>query len=83
MLTDCRCPKCNTIYEDKILFTNETFTCEKCGAVCEIIPSISASFRLKYDNKKDLCSWSNEGYATSQYYKEQKKLCKNNIFPCS
>jgi NAD-dependent SIR2 family protein deacetylase len=83
MLADCRCQKCGTIYEDKILFNGETFTCPNCNEECEILPAISATFRLKYDNKKDKVSWSGEGYATSQYYKEQKKLCKGNIFPVS
>lgn len=80
MLVDCQCPKCNTIYEDKVLFSNETFVCEKCNEVCIVLPNLNSSFRLKYDNKKDKVSWSGEGYASSQYYNEQKKLCKNNIF---
>ena len=84
MLCDVRCPVCGRIYEDKIIFNKdeEKVLCDNCGdVVCEIMPAISASFRLKYNNKTDICSWGNEGYATSQYYKEQKKQCKNNIFP--
>jgi hypothetical protein len=83
MLVDVKCPKCDTIYEDKILFSKETFTCPDCNEECEPLPAISATFRLKYDNKKDICAWSNEGYAPSQYYREQKKQCKGNIFPVS
>lgn len=80
MLVDCRCPKCETIYEDKILFSNETYKCEKCDVDCEVIPALNATFRLKYTNSKDICSWAAEGYSTSQYHSAQKKLCKNNIF---
>ena len=79
MLTDVKCQKCGKIYTDKILFNNETVTCE-CGNECEKIPALSASFRLKYDNKKDKVSWGAEGFSESQYYREQKKLCKGNIF---
>jgi NAD-dependent SIR2 family protein deacetylase len=83
MLTDVKCIKCGKIYEDKIIYNveKEVILCEECGSICEIIPALNASFRLKYDNKKDKVSWGSEGYATSQYYKEQNKLCKNNIFP--
>lgn len=84
MLADMKCPVCQTVYEDKIIFNKETdkILCEKCGdVVCEIIPATSATFRLKYDNKKDMCAWSGESYAPSQYYSAQKKMCKNNIFP--
>lgn len=84
MLADVRCPVCGTIYEDKVIFNpeEEKVLCIKCGdVVCEILPTFSSHFKLKYDNKNDICSWSTEGYATSQYYKEQKKQCKGNIFP--
>lgn len=81
MLCDFKCKKCGKIYEDKVIFNkdNEKVICE-CGEECELIPALSATFRLKYDNRKDICSWSGEGYSTSQYYKEQKKMCKGNIF---
>ena len=82
MLCDVKCPKCGTVYEDKIIYNVETeeVICEKCNIACEIIPSISATFRLKYDNKKDICSWGAEGYSKSKYWSEQNKLAKKNIF---
>lgn len=82
MLTDVKCPKCNKIYEDKIIFDEEKdiVICPVCGTKCEIVKSYNSSFRLKYDNKKDVCAWSNENYASSQYYKEYDKQAKHNIF---
>jgi len=83
VLADVICPICNSVYEDKIIFNVEEdkILCVQCGdVVCEIIPAISASFRLKYDNKRDMVSWGKENYSPSQYYSAQKKLCKNNIF---
>ena len=81
MLTDVKCKECGEIYEDKIVFDGETIKCEKCDSVCEIIPAFARNFNLVYDNKKDMVSWGAEGYSTSQYYREQDKLCKRNIFP--
>jgi hypothetical protein len=79
MLCDMECPNCKKVYEDKIIFNGEKFTCE-CGTDCVIIPSLKSTFKLKYDNKKDKCSWSAEGYASSQYYNEYDKQAKHNIF---
>jgi hypothetical protein len=80
MLVDCRCPVCDTIYEDKILFNDEIFLCDVCKVACERQVSLDATFRLKYDNKKDKVSWGAEGYRPSQYWNEQNKLAKKNIF---
>jgi len=80
MLADLKCTKCGEIYEDKVVFSGEEIPCEKCGTICDIIPVFSGTFRLKYDNSKDICSWAAEGYNASQYHSANKKLCKKNIF---
>lgn len=84
MLADVRCPKCGHIYEDKVIFNpeEEKVLCAECIDIeCEILPNFSSHFKLKYDNKKDICSWSTEGYSKSQYYKEYDKQAKGNVFP--
>ncbi len=82
MLIDVRCPKCGKTYEDKIIFNeNEDVICPDCNVNCNKLKSFDSTFRLKYDNKKDLCSWGAEGYSKSRYWEAQDKLAKGNIFP--
>ena len=80
MLTDFICDICKELYEDKVVFHGEQVICPTCNVPCERLVSLDASFRLKYDNKKDTCDWAAGGYSSSQYYKEQDKLCKKNIY---
>jgi putative FmdB family regulatory protein len=72
---DYRC-ECGKTYEciefgDEL---NEVHWCKKCGKTLNrLFPANSFSFRLKYDPKKDKCSWGAEGYARTQYYDEINK----------
>ena len=49
-----------------------TTKCNKCSETMVNLCSCG-SFELKYDNKKDICGWSNDGYNVSRYYDEIKK----------
>jgi len=81
MLIDAICDKCGILYENKIIFNDENVICTDCGTTCRVLPNFNSSFRLKYDNKTDICSWGAENYASSQYYSKQKEMCAGNIFP--
>lgn len=81
MLIDAKCPQCNTIFEDKVIFGDDVVVCCDCNKECEIIPCFDATFRLKYDNKKDMISWGSEGYSRSQYWDKVNAQRKGNIFP--
>ena len=69
---DLICKNCGSIKTDvkfkstKSEILNE---CDQCGFqmynVCNC-----GGFKLKYDNKKDSCGWSDSNYASSQYYNE-------------
>lgn len=84
MLVDLKCPNCDELFEDKIIFDGEDIPiCSKCNTLLEIIPVFNATFRLKYDNKVDKVSWGAEGYARSQYYDQYDKQKKGNIYPVS
>jgi hypothetical protein len=80
MLADYKCPRCTTIYENRVRFGEETMICEKCNITCERLPSFDAKFKLKYNNRTDKCSWAAENYASSQYWREYDKQKKGNIF---
>ena len=40
--------------------------CSMCGGEMKRMFS-SINFKLKYDNKTDVCGWADTGYASSQY----------------
>ena len=80
MLADWYCTKCDKLYEDKVTFGDEKVVCEKCSSECEKRDAFSATFRLKYDNKKDKVSWGAEGYSSSQYYREYDKQATGKYF---
>lgn len=74
ILYDIFCPKCNHIERDVFVYQNEdpNDLCPKCKTKMKKICSIG-SFELKYDPKKDICSWGSDGYSTSQYWKDVKE----------
>jgi len=74
------CEKCGK-EEDHVVFQSdkEDVVCE-CGNVMMKAFPDTMNFELKYNNKRDICSWAYDGYASSQYYKETNKLAKHNIY---
>lgn len=73
------CENCNECME-VITKVDEITVCPKCGQTMVRLLPDTFNFRLKYTNSRDKVSWGAEGYASSQYYKEQDKLAKGNIF---
>ena len=72
-LYDLYCTCCDARQIDIFLKVNENLPeCSKCGGKMARICGCK-SFKLIYDNKKDSCAWGNEGYASSQYYREFNK----------
>jgi putative FmdB family regulatory protein len=67
---DVRCEKCECIIEEILGMDDEPVVCE-CGGTRKKMPG--GYFKLLYDNKKDCCSWGNEGYASSQYWKKVRE----------
>ena len=69
---DCECQGCGNI-EERISEDGVNFDpCSNCGEEMKRIFT-SFNFRLKYNNKTDVCSWGNHGYETSQYWKDVKE----------
>jgi len=72
-LYEYKCKVCDNI-DEKLEFGSEMdqdHYCSKCGKPSDRIVSLN-KFKLVYNNKTDLCSWGNEGYASSQYWKDYK-----------
>jgi hypothetical protein len=69
---DLKCTKCDKKGED-LVWDDDFPLCDLCGAKMEIAYSNKFTFKLLYDNKKDVCGWGGDGYATSQYYRQIKE----------
>jgi len=69
---DLRCKTCNDIEERILGIEDEIPKCEKCGSKRERMCNCT-HFELKYNSKTDMCSWGNEGYATTQRYRHVRK----------
>ena len=68
---DVICDKCEYI-EERFLETDKNLKpCVKCGGKTNRVWN-RMSFKLIYNNQKDMCGWGNSGYATSQYHRETK-----------
>ncbi|MFA5026034.1 MAG: zinc ribbon domain-containing protein [Candidatus Shapirobacteria bacterium] len=75
-LFDLCCTKCGEEIEDKWLGCDEDpGVCEFCEGKLTKVPG--GHFKLVYNNKTDMCSWGNEGYASSQYWKAVKEARDN------
>jgi len=78
VMTDLCCdnPECDYYEEDVMVDTNvdNYGECAVCGKG-KIIRAVGQkfTFELKYNNKTDVCAWGNEGYSSSQFYKNMKK----------
>jgi putative FmdB family regulatory protein len=69
---DCECTVCGNVEEQIIGHDEEPAPCESCsGKTVKVISG--AHFKLVYDPKRHVCSWGNEGYATSQYWNAVKE----------
>lgn len=71
-LYDVNCPCCNETEEVMLKVNEEIPECPKCKVervkVCNC-----THFKLMYNNKTDICAWSDQGYASSQYYRHVNK----------
>jgi len=77
---DFECKNCGNTKEYIVNSDSNDVKCEKCGsAMVRLFPN-KIDFRLLYDPKKDRVSWSFDGYATTQRYREYDKQAKHNIF---
>ena len=70
-LNDYECSKCFH-QEEHYIDNNVDVKCHKCGGIMKKLLN-AMRFELKYDPKKDVCAWGNEGYAASQYWRDVKK----------
>jgi len=77
------CSECKNTTEtiESIAKSEEVHRCSICGRIMKKVIGTKMTFQLLYDPKKDIISWSNEGYARTQRYRETDKLAKKNIFP--
>ena len=72
ILVDLFCPECDDRHIDVFVDNKMPMPkCPKCDIVMKKLVS-QITFELKYDNRKDTCGWSNDGYASSQYWKDIK-----------
>lgn len=69
-LYDVYCDNCSEEIEDVLMEVNEDkIICPDCGS--EMKKKCNCShFKLVYNNKTDICAWSDQNYETSQYWRE-------------
>lgn len=80
---DLLCKACEHEEIDVIKKADEEVLCPRCGDPMVHICN-KMTFKLSYNNQTDSCGWSNDGYASSQYwndYKKQKSEGKNVRIP--
>jgi len=68
---DLKCSQCETEEEMMLKMDEDIPVCPVCGDKRTKVCNCS-HFKLIYNNKMDSCSWGNEGYASSQYYRNVK-----------
>jgi putative FmdB family regulatory protein len=68
----CSCGERQEIIE-KLEEASEEKVCGVCGGKMSKVFPGKCTFHLKYNNQRDMCSWGNEGYASSQYWEQHKK----------
>jgi len=64
---DVYCSKCGNVEEQWLKMDEEPKRCPRCNSLTKKMPG--GYFKLVYNNKKDICTWGNEGYASSQYWR--------------
>lgn len=82
-LFEFECNSCSNVIEtiEPFVKSEERHRCPKCGRMMKKVVGNKMTFKLLYDPKKDIVTWSNEGFATTQRFRETNKLAKHNIFP--
>jgi predicted nucleic acid-binding Zn ribbon protein len=79
ILVDLFCPECDSRKIDVFVDMKQPMPkCDECNAEMKQLIS-RMSFKLVYDNRNDSCGWSNDGYASSQYWKKIKEDRANGI----
>jgi len=68
---DAECIECGKIEEDLWLKMDEEPTECSCGGKRK--KHVGGRFKLVYNNKKDLCTWGDDGYSSSQYWRLVKE----------
>jgi hypothetical protein len=71
IIYDVYCEKCGKI-EEVWLNLNDPIPICSCGNERKRLCNCK-SFELKYNPKTDICSWSSEGYKTTQRYRYVSK----------
>ena len=72
---DIICCECDSV-EDIFMESGDKLPqCSMCGGETKRLFS-SMNFKLGYNNKTDVCGWSDTGYASSQYWKHVKEAEK-------
>ena len=66
---DVQCSGCSEIKEVLLDDGDPMPVCDECGSEMKRIFT-SFNFKLIFNNKKDLCSWGDNNYETSQYYRK-------------
>lgn len=77
---DFRCEKCEKVEERIMTGQRDVPVFCICGNKMMKLWPDTFHFLLKYDPKKDKVSWGNEGYSTTQRFREYDKRAKGNIF---
>ena len=70
---DLYCPKCGKTMKDVVFDSindEPTQLCSDCNTTMKILCNCG-SFKLLYDNTKDMCGWSSDNYNSSQYHREK------------
>ena len=74
IMVDLFCPECDKRVIDEFVDNNLPMPmCDVCNVEMKKLVSHQMTFKLVYDNRRDSCGWSNDGYASSQYWKDIKK----------
>lgn len=72
ILFDLKCENCNSVEFDVFCKFDEIkeVSCKNCGNKNMKALVSLGGFELKYDPKKDICGWSWDNYAATQYNRE-------------
>lgn len=70
-----KCEECEFI-DERLEFGEEIeapHPCPKCNKEMERIMPTTMNFRLRSNNKTDICGWSDSGYETNRYWEDVNK----------
>lgn len=69
---DTECEDCGQVIEQYVEDGEELKRCPVCNGLTKRIFT-TMNYKLIYNNKTDVCSWSDHGYASSQYWSKVKE----------